>query len=464
VYCPECYLDPSFDERSLSLTLDTSPLTRAAADGDATAVRTLLAEGRDVDVKTPKGQTPLILAAFFGHAGVVRVLLEAGADMGMKDSLGLTAMEWSLRRGFSDVIQIFQNTPAPDPASVGENGEEESRTEAEEAEEARRSIAEETRREAEQEARLRTAEEARIRAEQERKKAAEPRFEAEASSPCGLPAWGPSELEKREAEAEARRLDDELRAQAEEESREKVEEEKRRIAEAENRRIAEEENRRIAEEEKRRIAEAEKRGQTISQAPTLESTANRPVWDSDTKRCPKCNRVYRSDLLAYCSYDSARLLREDDASFRAVVKTDASPWSTLWVLVMITLLGSATLGYLVSDYISSGRSTDALITEKPRANVEQDQPIIGGTLRGKETTLPNPEYPAGAKSQGISGKVTVAVLVNKKGIVVSARALNGDPLLILSAVNAARKAQFSPEKLTDQRSRKSGTITYNFKL
>jgi outer membrane biosynthesis protein TonB len=34
----------------------------------------------------------------------------------------------------------------------------------------------------------------------------------------------------------------------------------------------------------------------------------------------------------------------------------------------------------------------------------------------------------------------------------------------MSAAEAARKAKFSPEKLAGQRSRISGTITYNFKL
>jgi TonB family protein len=388
VYCPARFVNSCIDERSLTLTSATIPLTQAAAEGDATAVRTLLAEGQDVNVKTSRGQTPLILAAFFGHAGVVRVLLEAGADVRVKDSLGLTAMEWSTRRGFHEMTQLFQNTPSPETVSR-EINEEEGKARSE-AEEARRRAAEETKRKAEQEASKRAEEEARIREEASRKKL----------------------------------------------------------------------------EELRRIAEDEKPGQTISPEAPLESTASQSLKDSDIKRCPKCNRVYRSDILAYCSYDSARLLSEGDPAFSAARKPDASARPTLWVLVMITLLGSGILGYMVSNYISSERSPDAPITEKTErpANGEQDQPVIGGSLNGKETTLPNPEYPARAKREGVSGIVTVAVLVNKKGIVVSARALNGPPLLKLSAVEAARKAKFSPEKLAGQGSRISGIITYNFKL
>ena len=443
-------MNSSFDERSLTLTSATVPLTQAAAEGNATAVRTLLAEGQDLNVKTSRGQTPLILAAFFGHAGVVRVLLEAGADVRVKDSLGLTAMEWSTRRGFLEVTQLLQNTPPPVSREMNEDEEKARR----ETEEARTRLAEETKGKTEQEARKRAEEEERIRATLERKKAEDAQLEAEASTPPGLPSstpaavrrpeprtWEPSELAKREAKAEAQRLADEVRTHAEEASRKKL-------------------------EELRPIAEDEKPGQTISPAATLESTAKELPQDSDIKRCPRCNRVYRSDILAYCSYDSARLVSEGDPSFSAARKPDASARPTLWVLVMITLLGSGILGYLVNNYIYGERSPDAPITKKTEqpANVEQDQPVIGGRLNGKETSLPNPEYPARAKSEGVSGKVTVAVRVNQKGIVVSARALNGPPLLQLSAVEAARKAKFSPEKLAGQGSRISGTITYNFKL
>jgi len=441
------------DVRSLTLDSATIPLTQAAAEGDATAVRTLLAEGKDVNVKTSRGQTPLILAAFFGHAGVVRVLLEAGADVRMKDSLGLTAMEWSMRRGFPEVTQLFQNTPSADRVSPGMNEEEEKARR--EAEEARRRAAEETKKKAEQEARQRAEQEARIGAAQERKKAEDAQLEAEPSTPRALPSSNPAavrrrgprtggsrELAKREAEAKAQRMAKEVRRQAEEESRKKL------------------------AEERRRIAEDEKPGQTISPAATLESAAKESLQDSDIKRCPRCNRVYRSDILAYCSYDSARLVSEGDPSFSAARKPDASARPTLWVLVMITLLGSGILGYLVNNYMSSERRPAAPITEKTEqpANREQDQPVIGGALNGKETTLPNPEYPTRAKSEGVSGKVTVAVRVNKKGIVVLARALNGHPLLKPAAEEAARKAKFSPEKLAGQGSRISGTITYNFKL
>lgn len=214
------------------------------------------------------------------------------------------------------------------------------------------------------------------------------------------------------------------------------------------------------------IADEEKPSRTSGPAITLESSTIEMREDAGTKRCPKCSRVY-SDFRTYCRYDSTPLVSESDTSFNAAVKPEAATQPALfWILITITLFASGVLGYLLNSYISRGPSAPTPIrveSEQP-SNADEDQPVVEGPLHGKETTLMKPEYPARAKSQGVSGKVTVAVLVNKQGLVVSARALTGQPLLRVAAVAAARKAKFSPEKLASERSKVSGTITYNFKL
>lgn len=60
--------------------------------------------------------------------------------------------------------------------------------------------------------------------------------------------------------------------------------------------------------------------------------------------------------------------------------------------------------------------------------------------------------------------VTVQVLVDEGGNVVSARAVSGHPLLQQSAVSAARQAKFSPTMLSGQPVKVTGVITYNFVL
>ncbi len=89
-------------------------------------------------------------------------------------------------------------------------------------------------------------------------------------------------------------------------------------------------------------------------------------------------------------------------------------------------------------------------------------PVSKGVVNGMATHLPKPVYSAIAKAGGASGVVTVQVLIDEHGKVVSARALSGHPLLQQSAVQAALQARFTPTYLSEQPVKVSGVITYNF--
>ncbi len=89
-------------------------------------------------------------------------------------------------------------------------------------------------------------------------------------------------------------------------------------------------------------------------------------------------------------------------------------------------------------------------------------PISGGVLNGKAIYLPQPEYPPIAAQAKVSGTVTVQVLIDEAGSVVSAHAVSGHPLLQASSVAAARQARFSPTTLMGEPVKVSGIITYNF--
>ena len=90
--------------------------------------------------------------------------------------------------------------------------------------------------------------------------------------------------------------------------------------------------------------------------------------------------------------------------------------------------------------------------------------VSGGVLNGKAISKPQPAYPPIAKAARASGTVTVQILVDESGRVVSASAVNGHPLLQQAAVGAARQARFSPTLLSGQPVKVSGVITYNFVL
>ena len=90
--------------------------------------------------------------------------------------------------------------------------------------------------------------------------------------------------------------------------------------------------------------------------------------------------------------------------------------------------------------------------------------ISGGVLNGRAISKPQPAYPPIARAAKASGTVTVQVLVDERGNVISASAVSGHPLLQQSAVSAARQAKFSPTLLSGQPVKVSGVITYNFVL
>jgi len=78
--------------------------------------------------------------------------------------------------------------------------------------------------------------------------------------------------------------------------------------------------------------------------------------------------------------------------------------------------------------------------------------------------LPQPPYPAIARQLHIQGRVSVQVLIDEQGRVISATAMDGHALLKPAAQKAALEALFSPTTLGNQPVRVSGVITYDFKL
>ena len=92
------------------------------------------------------------------------------------------------------------------------------------------------------------------------------------------------------------------------------------------------------------------------------------------------------------------------------------------------------------------------------------KPISGGVLNGTAISLPAPLYPEGAKRMRVQGVVTVEVVLDESGKVISANASTGPGALRDAAVQAALKARFSPTKLSGQPVKVSGVINYKFTL
>jgi protein TonB len=90
--------------------------------------------------------------------------------------------------------------------------------------------------------------------------------------------------------------------------------------------------------------------------------------------------------------------------------------------------------------------------------------VSKGVITSQALSLPKPAYPAIAKQVGVQGPVSVQVLVDETGRVISAKAISGNPMLMPAAQQAALGARFSPTMLGDQAVKVSGVITYNFML
>jgi TonB family protein len=88
--------------------------------------------------------------------------------------------------------------------------------------------------------------------------------------------------------------------------------------------------------------------------------------------------------------------------------------------------------------------------------------VSGGVLNGKALSLPKPVYPPAARAVKATGAVSIQVLIDENGNVVSANAVSGHPLLRAAAESAARSSTFSPTLVCGQPVKVSGVITYNF--
>ena len=92
------------------------------------------------------------------------------------------------------------------------------------------------------------------------------------------------------------------------------------------------------------------------------------------------------------------------------------------------------------------------------------KPVSGGVLNGTAISLPPPIYPEAAKRMRTAGTVSVDVILDETGKVVSATATSGPTILRDAAIAAALKARFSPTKLSGQPVKVSGVINYKFAL
>ena len=92
----------------------------------------------------------------------------------------------------------------------------------------------------------------------------------------------------------------------------------------------------------------------------------------------------------------------------------------------------------------------------------EEKPVFAGILSRRAINLPKPVYPKELRKKNISGPVTVKVIIGFDGRVIFAEAIKGRSELFEVAVEAARKARFSPTLLKGKPVKVEGVIIYNF--
>ena len=133
-----------------------------------------------------------------------------------------------------------------------------------------------------------------------------------------------------------------------------------------------------------------------------------------------------------------------DSARRAAMKAKFSPTMLSGVPVRVT-------GIIVYNFRAS----------RPEQN-NDPKTVTGGVINGKATSLPLPEYPAAARAVKAGGVVSVQVVIDETGNVISANAMSGHPLLRQAATDAAMLAKFSPTLLQGKAVKVSGILMYNF--
>jgi len=92
---------------SLSGFAVAGPLHEAAKEGDLAKVKSLIAEGSDVNITDENGFTPLHFAAYRGYKDVAELLILKGANVNAADNNKSTYLHWAARKGDKDIAELL---------------------------------------------------------------------------------------------------------------------------------------------------------------------------------------------------------------------------------------------------------------------------------------------------------------------------------------------------------------------
>jgi TonB family protein len=104
------------------------------------------------------------------------------------------------------------------------------------------------------------------------------------------------------------------------------------------------------------------------------------------------------------------------------------------------------------------------VTNTTTETTNSNEPTNFGALNRFAARLSVPVYPAIERQRNTEGLVTVEVVLDEEGKVVSAKATSGPRGLRQAAEDAVRKSKFNPVRVGDKSVKANGYINFNFKL
>ena len=104
-----------------NVSVSSTPLHRAAQNGNIEEVRRLLENGADVNAQANNGSTPLHAAAEEGQREVVQLLLDGGADIEVRDMFGDRPLHMAAEEGQREVVECLVKNGA-DVNAQADNG------------------------------------------------------------------------------------------------------------------------------------------------------------------------------------------------------------------------------------------------------------------------------------------------------------------------------------------------------
>jgi len=203
----------------------------------------------------------------------------------------------------------------------------------------------------------------------------------------------------------------------------------------------------------------------MKMAQPASQTAAAPAGPQNASAPVSANNVGGANLGSKTDQVVPKSSSNSNASSTNSKTSPALPGATSNVAEQLNGLGTLELS---SNRINSSAAAAPPVTidsePPPPAPRPILKPVSGGVLNGIALTLPAPLYPESARRVRMSGIVTIEVVVDETGKVISAVATSGPGLLRDVDVQAALRARFSPTKLSGQPVKVSGLINYKFAL